>query len=456
MINSQALELFEKQGQFQDSVEEVWSKVLEQVHESGFNPVAYSSWIAPLIPYSLDETNFVLLAKNNHVQSTVLSRYINKITGAAKQVLGRDLKVVVLLDSEVSEGSAPKIPEVSVSGTNLKSKYRFENFVKGKCNEFALAAAEAVAERPGSLYNPLFLHGDVGLGKTHLIHSIGNHVLHNDPKAKILYTTSENLVNEFVSSIRNRKNQEFRDKYRTVDVLLVDDIQFLSDKEGTQEEFFHTFNVLHSDNKQVILTSDKPPFELKSLEDRLRSRFSSGLTVDITMPDLETRIAILEKKAETERINVDSKVLYYIAKSVPSNIRELEGALNTVAARAKLTNAACTVEFTEQTLSDMINQRERREIDVEYIQEVVAAYYGVPADEIRGKKRLADYTHARHVAMYLSRMIIDKPLKNIGKDFGGRDHSTIIHACDKISAELEENKKLKKEVGELEKKIKGE
>jgi len=439
---------------FEGSLTKFWSAIVEKVIEGGLNPAAYSSWIQPLMPHSINQEHIILLAKNEHVKSTVISRYLGKISGAVKNLIGREFKIIVLLETEIDD-EIPLIPELDTSAANLKTRFRFENFVKGKCNEFALAAAEAVAEKPGSLYNPLFLHGDVGLGKTHLMHSIGNHVLLNNPRANILYTTSENLVNEFVGSIRNKKNQEFRDKYRTLDVLLVDDIQFLSDKEGTQEEFFHTFNVLHDDNKQVILTSDKPPFELKSLEDRLRSRFSSGLTVDITMPDLETRIAILEKKAESESYRVDSKVLYYIAKSIPSNIRELEGALNTVAARAKLTNNECTVEFAEKTLVDMINQRERREIDVEYIQEVVAAYYNIQANDIRAKKRTADITHARHVAMYLSRMIVDKALKHIGKDFGGRDHSTIIHACDKISAELEENKKLKREVLELEKKIKG-
>ena len=436
-------------------IEKHWENIVEKVREGGFNPAAYSSWIAPLVPYEIDGENFTLLAKNEHVKSTVNSRYLGKIAVATKQALGLDLKVLVALESEIKENKAQKQPKVDVSGTNLRVRYVFDNFVRGKSNEFALAAAEAVAEKPGTLYNPLFLHGDVGLGKTHLMHSIGNHVLQREPGAKILYTTSENLVNEFVSSIRNKKNQEFRDKYRTVDVLLVDDIQFLSDKEGTQEEFFHTFNVLHNDNKQVVLTSDKPPFELRSLEDRLRSRFGSGLTVDITMPDLETRIAILEKKAETERLQIDSKVIYYIARSISSNIRELEGALNTVTARAKLTKNECTVDFAERTLADMISQREHRGIDVEYIQEVVANYYNITSDEVRSKKRTADITHARHVAMYLSRMIIDSPLKNIGKEFGGRDHSTIIHACDKISDELEGNKKLKKDIEELEKRIKG-
>ncbi|MCL2376681.1 MAG: chromosomal replication initiator protein DnaA [Defluviitaleaceae bacterium] len=437
------------------TIERCWKDVSEKMQEGGFNPAAFSSWIAPLKPYRINEKEFTLLAKNEHVINTVNSRYNSKIAGAVRQILGKDLKVIIKLEADVDGDDTPKMSSAAASCANLRARYLFDNFVKGKCNEFAYAAAMAVAEEPGIRYNPLFLHGDVGLGKTHLVHSIGNHILYNEPNAKILYTSSENLVNEFIGSIRNKKNQEFRDKYRTVDVLLVDDIQFLSDKEGTQEEFFHTFNALHNDNKQIVLTSDKHPFELKSLEDRLRSRFGSGLTVDITLPDLETRIAILEKKAEMERMTVDSKVIYYIAKFIPSNIRELEGALNTVAARAKLTNNKCTVEFAERTLLEMVDKNSKKEIDVEFIQEIVAAYYNISSEEICSKKRTATITYARHVAMYLSRMILDKSLKEIGKDFGGRDHSTIIHACDKITSELEDSAKLRKEIGELEKKIKG-
>ena len=436
------------------TVEKFWDDVAEKMQGGGFNPAAFSSWIAPMKPHEVNEREFVLLAKNQHVMDTVNSRYNNKIASAAKQVSGRDLTVFIKLEADVENNGTSRAPGAVANDANLRPRYLFDNFVKGKCNEFAYAAAMAVAEEPGTRYNPLFLHGDVGLGKTHLVHSIGNHVLYNEPHAKILYTSSENLVNEFIGSIRNKKNQEFRDKYRTVDVLLVDDIQFLLDKEGTQEEFFHTFNALHNDNKQIVLTSDKPPHELRSLEDRLRSRFGSGLTVDITLPDLETRIAILEKKAEMERIEIDSKVIYHVAKAVSSNIRELEGALNTVTARAKLTNNKCTVEFAERTLRDIVNQNEKRELNVEYIQEVVAAYYNITPEEICSKKRTATITYARHVAMYLSRMILHRPLKDIGVNFGGRDHSTIVHACDKISSELESNRKLQKEIEELEKKIK--
>ena len=442
----------------EDTVDKFWNDVTKKMLDSGFNPTAFNSWVSPLTPYQVTEREFILISKSKHVVNTADSRYIKKIESAAKQLTGRDLKVVIITESDLEKNGPVRVPNAAASGTNLRPGYHFDSFVKGKCNEFAYAAAMAVAEEPGVRYNPLFLHGDVGLGKTHLVHSIGNHVLYNEPGAKILYTSSENLVNEFIGSIRNKKNQEFRDKYRTVDVLLVDDIQFLLDKEGTQEEFFHTFNALHGDNKQIVLTSDKPPHELRSLEDRLRSRFGSGLTVDITLPDLETRIAILEKKAEMERMDISKEVIYHIAKVVSSNIRELEGALNTVTARAKLTNNECTVEFAERTLKDITNQSEKREIDVEYIQEVVAAYFNITHEEICSKKRTAAITYARHIAMYLSRMMLQIPLKDIGISFGGRDHSTIIHACDKISAELEieANHKLRNEIAELEKKIKGE
>jgi len=438
------------------TVEKNWEDVAERMQDGGFNPAAFSSWIKPLRPYQINEREFILLAKSNAIRDTVNSRYSGKIAAAAKKVVGRDLEVLVKLETDIENEVGTWVPDDVAKDANLRPRYVFDSFVKGKCNEFAYAAAMAVAEEPGTRYNPLFLHGDVGLGKTHLMHSIGNYVLYNKPSAKILYTSSETLVNEFIWSIRNKKNQEFRDKYRTVDVLLVDDIQFLLDKEGTQEEFFHTFNALHGDNRQIVVTSDKPPHELRSLEDRLRTRFGSGLTVDVTLPDLETRIAILEKKAELERMDIDSKVIYHVAKAISSNIRELEGALNTVAAKAKLTNQKCTLEFAENALKDIINQNERREVDVEYIIELVAAYYNITPEEICSKKRTAAITYARHVAMYLARMILARPLKDIGVNFGGRDHSTIVHACDKITNEIEKDPKLKKEVAELEKKVKGE
>jgi len=426
------------------------------MQQGTLNPAAFSSWIEPLKPFKKDESSFTLVAKSDHVRATVNSRYASKIAGAFRAVFGKEYKIYVLLENEAksgeSRGVAPKAP--NTKGTNLRPKFLFDNFVAGKCNEFAYSAALAVAENPGSVYNPLFIHGDVGLGKTHLMHAIGNSVLYDNPNAKILYTSSENLVNEFVFAIRNKKNEDFRRKYRMVDVLLIDDIQFLSEKDGIQEEFFHTFNALRDDDKHIVLTSDKHPSELKSIEDRLRSRFNHGLIVDISTPDLETRTAILLKKAEVEGVHIDYKVVDYIAKNIQSNIRELEGAFNAVTAKSKLIGKVCDLSLAEETLQDLLKKRERREVDVTYIQEVVSGYYGVTLEDLLSRRRTSEITYARHVAMYLCRMIIDRPLKTVGKDFGGKDHSTVIHAVDKITALLDRDKNLKKEVAELEKRLK--
>ena len=425
----------------------IWAATMEVISSSGsINPAAFSAWVVPLTPHSYKDGRFVLVTNNEHIKTTV-GRYINKVTIALSKVCGKKTVAMVIMTQEVRDNKEPIKPE----GCNLQSGYIFDNFVKGKCNEFAYEAARAVADEPGKRYNPLFLHGDVGLGKTHLMHSIGNSMFGIRPGARVIYTSSENLMNEFVSSIRGKRNQEFRDKYRNADLLLVDDVQFLLDKEGIQEEFFHTFNALHANNKQIVLTSDRPPLELKSLEDRLRSRFGSGLTVDITLPDLETRIAILEMKVEMDQMDVNADLIYFIAKSIPSNIRELEGALNTVYARAKLTNKLPTIDFAAATL-DMIN-RESHVLDIAYIQDVISNYYNVDIAALKSQKRTKNITYARHVAMYFCRKFLDNSLKDIGRAFGGRDHSSIIHACNKVSVGIDGNKRLREEVRKLEGRI---
>ncbi len=338
-------------------------------------------------------------------------------------------------------------------GSNLIPKYRFENFVKGKSNELAYATAVAVSNSPGKTYNPLFLYGGVGLGKTHLMHSIGNFVLDMDPSTKVLYCSTETFMNELINSIRQNKNQEFRNKYREIDVLLIDDIQFLSDKEGTQEEFFHTFNTLYNANKQIVISSDQPPKELRTLEDRLRSRFSWGVIVDITLPDFETRTAILEKKAEQDNIKIPKDVTKFIAKNIVSNIRDLEGALNKVSAYATLSGSPITQELAEMALKDIIINNEKPEITVEYIQQVVADYFKITPEEIKSKKRTQNITYPRQIAMYLSRKLIDISLPKIGELFGGRDHSTIIHGCDKITDLIENDSQIRNTVVEIEKLI---
>lgn len=436
-----------------------WARSLN-ILERELMSTAFTTWIKPLRPYKIDGDDFIIITQDDTSKTTIEHRYLNYISQAVNTMAEYNYTIKIILESDLNSknfGLQQQKHTASVYGTNLKQKYVFENFVKGKSNELAFAASVAVAEAPGeTMYNPLFLYGGVGLGKTHLMHSIGNFILSVSPETRVLYTTAENLTNEFINSLKDKKNQEFRDKYRNIDVLLVDDIQFLIEKEGTQEEFFHTFNELYFANKQIVISSDKPPLELKTLEERLRSRFGSGLIVDITLPDFETRTAILEKKAEAEHIKVSNDVIRLIAKSISSNIRELEGALNKVTAYGKLTKTEITLDIAEKALKGMINENGKREITIEFIQEIVGAYYNITPEELQSKKRNANITFARHVAMYLSRKIIDIPLVRIGTQFGGRDHSTVMYACDKISDDLESNEELKNTLFELENRIKGE
>jgi chromosomal replication initiator protein len=296
----------------------------------------------------------------------------------------------------------------------------------------------------------------VGLGKTHLIHSIGNYVVEQNPHLTVMYISTETFTNEFIYSIREKCTQDFKKKYRNVDVLLIDDIQFLDGKEETQEEMFHTFNTLYNDSKQIVLTSDQPPRELLTLEQRLTSRFSMGLTVDIIMPDYETRTAILEKKLAMEHLSIPQSVKEFITRSIVSNIRDLEGALNKVTAYAKLTNTPITLELAENALKDQLVGQQKQEITVPYIQQIVAKHYGITVEDMKGRKRTQGIVFPRQIAMYLSRKILDVSLPECGKQFGGRDHSTAIHSCDKISAELDGNTDLRNVLNDLEKKIKGE
>ena len=434
----------------------LWEKAVNLLKAEGnYSSTAFNIWIGPLLPHSVQGDSVILCTKNEYIKITATARYSRRISAALSKAYGRKIEAKILLEHEAGDLLQNTANTNPINNDTLNKRLNFETFVKGKNNEFAYEASRAVADSPGSLYNPLFLHGDVGVGKTHLMHSVGNFIQERNPQARILYTSTENLVNEFVASLKSKRNQEFRDKYRTVDVFLVDDIQFLSDKESTQEEFFHTFNALYNDNKQIVLTSDKHPFELKTLEERLRSRFNSGLTVDITLPDLETRVAILEMKTELENMPIAKDVLYFIARAIPYNVRELSGALSTVFAKSKLTNAKCTVEMAEQTLSEM-KKKESKVIDITYIQEMVCDFYGITPEAIRGKRRNADLAYARHIAMYLCRMYTDETLKNIAKAFGNRDHSTVVHAIEKLTDLMDINKKLRDEVEELKARLKQE
>lgn len=335
----------------------------------------------------------------------------------------------------------------------LNPKYIFETFVIGNSNRLAHAASLAVAEAPANAYNPFFIYGGVGLGKTHLMHAIGHRILQNHPKLKLLYISSEKFTNELINSIRDGNPESFRQKYRNIDVLLVDDIQFLSKKEHTQEEFFHTFNTLHEANKQIIMSSDRPPREIQTLEDRLRSRFEWGLITDIQPPDLETRIAILRKKAMMEHQNIPNDVMVYIASRIDNNIRELEGAFIRVIAYASLTNQTVDIDLATEALKDIFPQGKPKQITVELIQEIIASYFKLKVDELLAKRRTRNVSYPRQIAMYLSRELTETSLPRLGEMFGGRDHTTVIHAYEKISRERNEDVKLSNTIKELIKKI---
>ncbi len=337
----------------------------------------------------------------------------------------------------------------------LNPKYTFDTFVIGNSNRFAHAAALAVAEAPAKAYNPLFIYGGVGLGKTHLMHAIGHYILNQNSLQRVLYVSSEKFTNELINAIKDNKNEEFRSKYRNIDVLLVDDIQFIAGKERTEEEFFHTFNALYEANKQIIISSDKPPKEITSLEDRLRSRFEWGLTADMQAPDLETRIAILRKKAQLENLDVPNEIVVFIADKIASNIRELEGALNKVIAYSSLTQNEITLDIANEALKDILSANNTKVLNCATIQEVVARYFDIRPEDFKSKKRTRDIAYPRQIAMYLCRDLTDMSLPKIGEGFGGRDHTTVIHACEKINYELENNSETRRAVSEIKRNLLG-
>ncbi len=448
------------------NLDHYWAEVLDELRDN-LTGASFDSLITKLKPLYIDE-DMIYLELNTDAdiyRSIIETRYVKDIVKAFTKITGNLYDIQILSFEEAGKkstnteetGEKKANTNSNLFRSNLKPKYVFESFVRGKSNELAYAAAVAVSEAPGrTTYNPLFLYGGVGLGKTHLMHSIGNYVLDKNPEAKVLYCSTETFVNEMITSIKDKKNQEFRNKYRDIDVLLIDDIQFLSDKEGTQEEFFHTFNTLYDTNKQIVISSDLPPREIKTLEDRLRSRFMWGLIVDVKLPDFETRTAILEKKAELDHILVPKEVTKFIAKNIVSNIRDLEGALNRVKALSKLSNnKEINLEMADKALKDIISEKEKHTVTVEYIQEMVASYYKLSVADIIGKKRTANIVYPRQVAMYLSRKLLDVSMPKLGEFFGGRDHSTILHGCSKIEDELETDVNLRNVIGELEKRIQG-
>ena len=441
---------------------ETWDKVLKILKVEIMSEVSYNTWILGLKPIGIKNGVFMIDVPNELTLDIITQRYKLLFKEAIKHVLNQEINVECVVGGLVKEKDEElSIKEEKKNVTQntdtygiLNSKYTFESFVIGNSNRFAHAASVAVAESPANAYNPLFLYGGVGLGKTHLMHAIGHHIKENNPSAKVVYVSSEKFTNELINSIRYDKNLDFRNKYRGVDVLLVDDIQFIAGKESTQEEFFHTFNELYEARKQIIISSDRPPNEIPTLEDRLRTRFAWGLQADIQAPDFETRIAILKKKAEIEKYVVSSDVMVYIATKIKSNIRELEGALIRVMAYSSLTNNKnITVDLAAEALKDIISSSQTKNITIDLIQDVVANYYNLSIQELKSQRRTRNVAYPRQIAMYLSRKMTDMSLPKIGDEFGGRDHTTVIHAYEKISGMIKTDDSLTNAIKIITKKI---
>ncbi|NLV77367.1 MAG: chromosomal replication initiator protein DnaA [Tissierellia bacterium] len=441
------------------NLDNIWKEVLNIIKVE-LTEVSFNTWLKTIKPIGIAENRVILAAPNEFTKGILEGRYLNLIKNAIAQVTDKEYTIQFIIPGDEIDGNiGQSIINENIEEnkrSQLNPKYTFDTFVIGNSNRFAHAASLAVAEAPAQAYNPLFIYGGVGLGKTHLMHAIGHYILSQTPKTKVVYVSSEKFTNELINSIRDDRNNEFRNKYRNVDVLLVDDIQFIAGKESTQEEFFHTFNALHDANKQIIISSDRPPKEIPTLEDRLRSRFEWGLIADIQPPDLETRIAILKKKAKVENINVPNDVMLYIASKIQSNIRELEGALIRIVAYSSLTNKEVTVELAEEALKDIISNNKPREITVDLIKDVVAKEYNIKIEDFNSKKRTRAIAYPRQIAMYLTRELTDLSLPKIGDEFGGRDHTTVIHAYDKIEGDIKESEEFKNKIHYLTKEIKGE
>ncbi|MFA5523719.1 MAG: chromosomal replication initiator protein DnaA [Tissierellales bacterium] len=440
-------------------LEDVWGSALKLI-KNELTEVSFNTWLKTIEPITISDNYILLGAPNEFTKGILEARYLTLIKNAIRQITTIDFDIKFLIPGEdisndIGQTVLNETIENSVSRSQLNPKYVFNTFVIGNSNRFAHAASLAVAEAPAKAYNPLFLYGGVGLGKTHLMHAIGHYILNQNPKANVIYVTSEKFTNELINSIRDDRNVEFRNRYRNVDVLLVDDIQFIAGKERTEEEFFHTFNELHASNKQIIISSDRPPKEISTLEDRLRSRFEWGLTADIQPPDLETRIAILRKKANVENIEVPNDVTQYIATKIQSNIRELEGALIRIVAYSSLTNREISLELASEALKDIISNTKTREITAKSIKEIIAKNLNVKVEDFSSKRRTRSISYPRQIAMYICRELTDLSLPKIGEEFGGRDHTTVIHAYDKISKDIENDIDFKQKIMNMIEEIKG-
>ncbi len=441
-----------------DFIKENWELIKDTIREEyELSDISYKTWIKPLDFYSVknDIVTIIIPSDQAHALKYITNKYKSFFQVTISEMMDHTYEISFILEKD-TENENNAVYNINYEHANLNYKYRFDTFVVGGNNKFAHSASLAVAESPGEAYNPLYLYGGAGLGKTHLMHSIGHFILNQNPDTKVLYVTSEQFTNEVIESIRSgnaAKMNKLREKYRTVDVLLIDDVQFIIGKESTQEEFFHTFNVLHSAGKQIILSSDKPPKEMETLEERFRSRFEWGLIADIQPPDYETRYAILKKNAENCSKEIKEDVFEYIATNIKSNIRELEGAYNKVIAFAKLNKLEITLENVEEALKDIISPNATRQITPQLIIDVVAEQFGIFPEDIVSKKRNSEFVQPRQICMYLCRHLTEESLQNIGKALGKKDHTTVIHGIDKITADIETNPEVKNRVEIIRKKI---
>ncbi|HEY0827018.1 MAG TPA: chromosomal replication initiator protein DnaA [Bacilli bacterium] len=447
-------------------VTDLWQQVLAVIRLKLSKP-SFDTWMKSTKALIFNESQLVICAPNNFAREWLETRYIKQISSAVFDLFGNqvDIKIVIQEDdlTAATTGAIP-VPNPNIETRKavqeekfshmLNPKYTFDTFVIGSGNRFAHAASLAVAEAPAKAYNPLFIYGGVGLGKTHLMHAIGHYILEHNPACKVLYISSEKFTNEFINAIRDNRGESFRNKYRSIDILLIDDIQFLAGKEQTQEEFFHTFNALHEERKQIIISSDRPPKEIPTLEDRLRSRFEWGLITDIQPPDLETRIAILRKKAKAENLDIPNEAMMYIASQINTNIRELEGALIRVVAYSSLINEDISSHLAAEALKDIIPPNRPYVITILDIQQKVSDFFGIRMEDFQAKKRTKAVAFPRQVAMYLSRELTDFSLPKIGESFGGRDHTTVIHAHNKITESIKLDQELYNIINNITEKIK--
>jgi len=460
----------------QEELEHIWQETLNNIKEKLSDP-SFKTWFSNTEPLKVDDNNqLIIKAPNDFIKDWIETRYIDLIQEIINELTGNDWGIVLLTPEEIEEKKLNKendneneeknkkepqqVKETEEKNIHLDNglnpKYTFDTFVVGNSNRFAHAASLAVAEAPAKAYNPLFIYGDVGLGKTHLMQAIAHFILEHNPNNKVMYVSSETFTNELINAIKDDSTADFRNKYRNIDILLVDDIQFLADKERTQEEFFHTFNSLHEANRQLIISSDRPPKEIPTLEERLRSRFEWGLITDIQKPDLETRIAILRKKADMEDLEIPNEVIINIANKIQSNIRELEGALIKVIAYSSLVNKEIDIELAEEALKDLVDKDNSspREVTIDLIKKEVANYYKIEVKEMESKKRTQNIVFPRQIAMYLARNMTESSLPQIGDEFGGRDHTTVIHSHNKIKEKFENDIDFQKTIKKLKSKIK--